>query len=187
MLGVVRRLRSTTVALAMLVATGCSSSGSSAGEPMASDAPIDAAATSVSPTGTPTPEPTPLGTIAFSERGCRVDEVEDPIAEGPVSLTIANETDAVVVANMSKILEGGTYKELEAHIAKEIRLAEAGKPGLGHPSFAPPSFDLLVEPGETDVLVGDVTAGTYAIVCGRTYDEVGEVRPSGVSGPYRVE
>jgi hypothetical protein len=184
MRGPVRRLRSITV-LTVLVATGCT--GSSADEPTASEGSTVAEVTTVSPAEAPTPEPTPLGTIVISERGCTVEGVEDPIPAGPVALTIVNETDGSVVANMSKILEGGTYEALEAHIAKEIRLAEAGKPGLGHPSFAPPSFDLFVDAGETDTLTGDVTAGTYAIVCGRAYDELdGDVRPSGLRGPYRV-
>jgi hypothetical protein len=184
MRGPVRLLRSTAVALTVLVATGCT--GSSGGEPTASEGSTEAEVT-VSPAETPTPEPAPLGTIVISERGCTVEGVEDPIPAGPVALTIVNETDGPVVANISTILEGRTYEALEAHIAKEIRLAEAGKPGLGHPSFAPPSFDLFVDAGESDTLSGDVTAGTYAIVCGRAYDELnGDVRPSGVWGPYRV-
>jgi hypothetical protein len=87
---------------------------------------------------------------------------------------------------MTKILDGGTYEDLEAHIAKEVRLARTGKPGLGHPPYAPPSFNLFLGGGETGVLTGDISPGTYAIGCGRWYDEVGEVRPSAVAGPYRV-
>jgi hypothetical protein len=49
------------------------------------------------------------------------------------------------------------------------------------------SFDIFVEPGGSETLLGEVTSGTYAVVCGRVFEEVGEVRPSAVSGPYDVE
>jgi hypothetical protein len=48
------------------------------------------------------------------------------------------------------------------------------------------SFDIFVEPGGSETRLDEVTAGTYAVVCGRVFEEVGEVRPA-VSGPYDVE
>lgn len=176
--GAVRRVRSVVATLTVLAATGCSSSAPTSEGTTGSS--------SITPSSG-TPAPTLLGTIVVSERRCKVDGVASPVTAGPVALTIVNETDDFAMANMSKILEGGTYQDLAAHITEEIRLAEHGKPGLNHPDYAPPSFELSVRGGGTSTLTGEVSEGTYAIVCGRTYEEVDEVRPSDVSGPYRVE
>lgn len=163
------------LAVMLLVAVGCASSGSA-----------DSTEAATGPEAA-TLEASASGTVVVSGSGCSVDGIGSTLSAGPVELTIVNETDGLVVANMTKILEGGTYEQLAAHVRKEIQRAEAGKVGLGHPAYAPPSFDLFVDPGESNALRGEVTAGTYAIVCGREFEEVGEVRPSAVFGPYEVE
>jgi hypothetical protein len=173
------------LAIALLVAAGCTSSGS---EPSADRPETATGATTPGTLATEetSPDVTTLGRIVVSNAGCIVEGIDGPLQAGPVALTIVNETDGVVVANMSRILDGGTYEQLAAHVQREVRRARAGKAGLGHPPYAAPSFDLLVDPGESDTLSGEVTAGTYAIVCGRVFDEVGELRPSAVVGPYEV-
>jgi hypothetical protein len=167
-------------AVVLVVMAGCASTGS---EPSADPS---EEATGASTTGA-TPGPSTEGTIIVSDSGCAVEGIPSPLQAGSVALTIVNTTDGDVVGNMSRILEGGTFEQLTAHVRREIRRAEAGEPALGHPSYAPPSFDLFVDPGDSEVLMGEVTAGTYAIVCGRVYDEVGELRPSAVLGPYEVD
>jgi hypothetical protein len=163
-------------------AVDCSSSSTLRGNPTA-------ATSTGSPAGTTpeTDELTPTGTITLTDEGCTIDGIESPLPDGPIAVTLINETGREAVANFSMIFPSRMYEQLADHIAREIRLAEKGQPGLGHPDYAPPAFDLFLDAGETGVLRGELSRGTWAIVCGRTYDEVGEVRPSGVFGPYEVE
>jgi hypothetical protein len=170
------------VILVVFVASGCSSGGS----PTTSTGADQPTGATVEP---PSPEAEPIGTITISNDECMVDGISSPLPSGLIAVTVVNETDGRAIANFSMIFPSGTYERLAKHIAKEIELAERGRPGLGHPSYAPPAFDTLLEPGETRILSGELSPGTWAIVCGRTYDEleVDNLRPSGVFGPYEVE
>jgi hypothetical protein len=113
--------------------------------------------------------------------------VSGPISPGLVEFKAMNKTDALAAFNIARIEEGHTYEQLAAHIKKEIRLARAGKPGLGHPSFAVPLFEVLLQPGESGSMSGTVQPGTYGIACAGVYEQVGELRPTGAIGPLEVE
>ncbi len=134
-----------------------------------------------------TEAPTQAGTLTVSASECTLDLVDEPISAGPVAFTAVNETDALAAFNIARIEDVATFKRLEAHIRKEVRLAEAGKPGLGHPSFAVPHFEVLLQAGESGTLAGTLGPGTYGLTCARMYEQVGELRPAGVLGPVEVK
>ena len=134
-----------------------------------------------------TEAPTHVGTLRMTASKCTLAGVDGPITPGPVAFKAVNETDALAAFNIARIEEGHSYAQLAAHIKKEIRLAEAGKPGLGHPSFAVPLFEVVLQPGESGSISGTVQSGTHGIACARVYERVGELRPTGAIGPLRVK
>jgi hypothetical protein len=136
---------------------------------------------------TPSTEPAiePIGTLTVSESGCRLEGVRGSVPSGPIAFRAINRTDDTAAFNIAQVADRKTYERLVKHIEKEIDLATAGKPGLGHPSFAVPLFEVLLEPNEGGTLAGTLDPGTYGLTCGRVYEEVGEMRPVGAL-PIRV-
>lgn len=147
--------------------------------------PASPASAPTSNSATPTIEPVDGGTITLTTSGCTFDPGDGPIAAGPVSFGVVNETEDLGAANIA-LLDGATFRDFAQHIDKEIRLAEAGKPGLGHPSFAVPLFDVLVDAGSSGTLEGTLDPGVFVMSCARQYEEVGDLRPSGALGPVKV-
>jgi hypothetical protein len=131
--------------------------------------------------------PTPVGTLTVTDSGCTIEGVDGPIAPGRITFLAANETDRAAAFNIAAIEEGHSFDELVSHIDQEIGLAEAGDPALGHPSFAVPLFDVLLDAGGSGTLSGTISdPGTYGLTCARVYDEAGELRPAGALGPVEV-
>ncbi len=144
-------------------------------------------------TTTPTTEatqapPTQVGTVSVSASECTLDLVDEPINPGLVAFTAVNQTDGRAMFDMWRITEGFTYEQLARHIDKERRLAEAGQPGLGHPSFVEDLSLIRVGlgPGESGALVGTVFPGTWGVVCIRKFERAG-IRPFALVGPVEVE
>jgi hypothetical protein len=126
------------------------------------------------------------GTVVLRQDGCRLEPGASPIPAGPVALEVQNRTSGVGAVNIA-VLDGGSMRRFLAHIEREVRLAEHGRPGLGHPSYAVPLFDVVVPAGHTDVLQGTLEPGTHVIACARLYVEADEMRPSEGLGPIEVE
>lgn len=172
------RGRSVIIALVVWLLTVACSEGANSPQP--------------SPTQTEPGEPSasvsrPVGILNVTGSTCTIDGVDGPIAAGSVSFTAVNETDGLAAFNIAAIEEGHSFDELASHIEEEIELADAGEPGLGHPSFAVPMFEVLLEAGETGTMSGSLDQGTYGLTCARVNDAVGELRPAGALGPIEVE
>jgi hypothetical protein len=135
-----------------------------------------------------TPAPaTVVGRLLVTPEGCSLRGVDGSVAAGEMAFVAVNETDGLAAFNVARLAEGTSFEEFSSHIRKEIRLAEAGRPGLGHPSYAVPVFEVLLEAGERGRLVGTVDeSGTYVLACARVFEEVGELRPAGALGPVEV-
>jgi hypothetical protein len=147
------------------------------------------------PTGAPVgvagptaqPDATRVGRLIVTSTDCALRGVEGSIGTGEVVFAASNETDGTALFNIAR-LEGATFEDFEAHIAEEIRLARAGEPYLGHPSFAVPLFEILLAAGEDGLLSGTIEEpGTYVLSCARVFEQTGEMRPAGALGPLKVE
>lgn len=146
--------RSTLIVVAVLTAAACG--GDATETPTSSDpAAVSTAATPSLAVG-----PTRVGGLTITSAGCSL-EIEGPVSAGSVEFVGKNETDVLAAFNIAVLDEGATFAAFEAHIRKEVRLAEAGKPGLGHPGFAVPLFDVLLQPGESGTLSGTLDPGSY--------------------------
>jgi hypothetical protein len=89
---------------------------------------------------------------------------------------------------MWRILDGHTYEELAAHVSQERALAEAGKPGLGHPDFLADLIEVVVAtPGQSASATGTLQTATYGFVCARQSESAGEPRPFTTIGPIEVK
>ena len=132
------------------------------------------------------PAPADGGSVVLRQEGCRLEPGPSPLQAGPVTFEVQNRMGELGAANIA-LLDGASFPRFERHIRKEIRLALADEPVLGHPPFAVPIVDVLVEPGTTGELETDLDPGTYVLACARTYGRVDDLRPSGALGPVEVE
>jgi hypothetical protein len=168
--------RSALVALALLL-PACSSDGP--------DTSADgAASTSTSTASSPTPGPAVVGTVTIAEAGCTLD-LDGPVAAGEIAFEVENATDGLGAANLAELV-GGTFRDLERHIREEVRRTEQGQESLGHPDFAVPLFEVVLDAGTTGTMSGALDAGTYALTCAKTSGIVGELRPLAALGPVEV-
>ena len=90
---------------------------------------------------------------------------------------------------MWRIDDDRSYQDLVDHVAAEAEAASDGEPGLGHPGFVSDNLSSgIVEAGESAVIEGSVTPGTYAIVCLGHFEAVSDdpFRPMGVVGPITI-
>jgi len=139
---------------------------------------------------TPTPSPQLAGTITQTKSDCTFSAGAAHVKAGLVSFTMANQTGADAAFDVWWIPEDHTYAQVVAYMQEERRLAEAGQDGLGHPPYF-----VGTEPpirggpsGATSITAsGNLTAGTYGIVCIQLYQQVGELRPLAAVGPVIVE
>jgi hypothetical protein len=106
-----------------------------------------------------------------------------------MTLKAVNHTDHRTAFHMWRIAEGGTYREFKAHIAKERRLSEQGKPFIGPPVFATDLIESGIIPaGGSTMMTGDVSSGTWAIVCFRRFEgNPDPFRVFDLVGPIEVE
>ncbi len=141
--------------------------------------------------------PASIGTAILTEDGCAFGSTVDTIDAGLVQVVVVNEGDARGAFDLVRFEPGRlSYEEFAAHIAKQRRRAEAGKPlpdggrgpfqTLGLPKFAGVLIHEQVGKGRSERMTGTVYPGTYAIVCFRTFDGASELRPFSVDGPIQV-
>lgn len=145
---------------------------------------------------TPTPsarsspaEPASIrGAITQTETDCAISGIADLVEPGSFAISLSNDTPAQASFDMFKITGEGTYADMEALIAEERRLADAGEPFLGPPSWALSAASSgFIEPGQSIDLTGTLTDGSYAVVCLWKYDQSEDpVRPFAVVGPIHV-
>jgi hypothetical protein len=166
---------------AMALAMICTMAACSDGSPSA----IASSATSTPPTSSQPPV-VDGGTITVTEKGCTYEPSGEPLVAGTVSFTVVNETGGLGAANIAAISSRADFRRLEGHIAEEIDLAEQGLAGLGHPGYAVPMFDAVLDAGATGALEGPLDEGLYAMTCAKLYPEVGELRPNASIGPIEV-
>lgn len=173
--------RSTLFAIVVLLSTSC------AGDELDSAAasPSVSSATSGTASSSPNAEPIVVGTVTIAQDGCTLDMGGSVIA-GEVAFDVENTTDGLGAANVAELV-GGTFRDLKRHIHEEVRLAEDGRPGLGHPDFAVPLFEILVDAGGSGTMSGTLDPGAYALTCAKVFETVGELRPLAALGPVEVD
>ena len=135
---------------------------------------------------TATVGPTHIGTVTQSPSECTLDAVDGPISTGRVSFNAVNDTAVFAGFDMWRIAEGHSYEELAAAIQEARRNAEAGGAVISHPEYLSGLIQVQLQPGESKVMAGRVQPGTYAIVCIRMFEQVGEPRPFSILGPIEV-
>lgn len=132
---------------------------------------------------------TNIGTVTVSANRCTLDVVTGPISTGPMTLTAVNNLDHRTAFHMWRIGEGGTFRDFEAGVAEERRLAEQNKPFIGPPAFATDLIESgLIPAGGSTTMTGDVSPGTWAIVCFRRFEgNPDPFRVFDLVGPIEVE
>jgi hypothetical protein len=169
--------RAALVALAALLLTACPRDDST----VSGASPTASPPTSVA---SPTPDVPIVGTVTIAQDGCSL-KLDGPVAAGELAFVVENRTDGLAAANVAELV-GGTFDDLERHVRKEVRLAEDGEAGLGHPDFAVPQFEVLVDAEATATMSGALHAGTYALTCARIFAAVADLRPLAALGPVEV-
>jgi hypothetical protein len=122
-----------------------------------------------------------VGAFTFTSSTCAY-EGPGKIPEGEVSFSLLSEGGPADF-DLYRFDGGHTYDELVAHTAEEMRRAEEGLPGLGHPDFA-----TLVAEASTDgeghgTMTTTVDAGEYGMACIRFEGD----RAIVAAGPFAVE
>lgn len=142
-----------------------------------------------SPTATTQASPRVIAEIRQTRDDCSLTPASGRITPGLVAISVLNDGGGEAGVDVWRIPEGHTYDEVVAHVREERRLAEAGQPGLGHPSFfmgSSPSIRAEPRTAHSRTVSGELKAGTYAIICIRTFEQVGQFRPLAVVGPLVV-
>ena len=141
----------------LCIAVGCGS---------ASTATVSPASESRSPTtpSSPPGSPVSVGTVTLSDDGCALD-APSVLDAGPVGLAMVNEAAGRFDVHLYRLHDSHRYDEFAAHVAEEMRRAEAGEAPLGHPTFASLVAESSAGPGSEAELDVGVTSGTYAIGC----------------------
>ncbi len=142
------------------------------------------------PSVTTQASPRVVAVITQTQADCTLSAASDRIRSGLVAFTLVNDTGVAAAFDIWMIPEGHTYEEVVAHIQEERRLAESGRPGLGHPSFFADTdlaIHALIDQKKSTTASAVLKPGTYAVVCLRTFEQVGEIRPLAVVGPVVVE
>lgn len=102
-------------------------------------------------------------TVTLTKTGCEYDGPSE-MAAGELTITMVNSTQGPFDLDVWLLNEGDEYKELVDHIAEEIRREKAGKPPLGHPTFATLAAEATAK-GKRGELSTDVDPGTYGLAC----------------------
>lgn len=134
---------------------------------------------------TATRAPQTLGTITWTGSKCTLDLNETQLHSGNISLELVNTTDGNIVFHLVRIGEGHTFEELVEHINQERQLAEEGEAALGLPTYAEEVSELLCLADVSITRVVSINPGTYAFVCSKDFEDVGE-RPFSLLGPIEV-
>jgi hypothetical protein len=141
--------------------------------------------------------PASIGTATLAQNGCELEPAGGSVDAGLVELVVVNEGDAPGAFDLVRFEPKElSYEEFAAHIAKQRRRAEAGKPPsdggvgpfrtLGLPRFAGVLIHEQVGKGRSERMTGTVYPGLYAIVCFRTFDGASDLRPVSIDGPIQV-
>jgi hypothetical protein len=132
-----------------------------------------------------------LGVATVSADACSLEPAGPITVEaGDAELEVRNETEFQAAFDVWRIDDDRTFEDLVAHVDAERTAAEAGSPGLGHPGFLSGQISSgILEAGASKPVTGDVTPGTWAVVCLSHFDAVTDdpFRPSAVLGPLIVE
>jgi len=124
-----------------------------------------------------------VGRFVLSESGCRY---EGPVTvdAGQISVSIASELEAAAWFDLWQMEEGHTYSELVAHIDEEQRRAEAGEPGLGHPTFATLVAEGEADPSAEATITLEAAAGEYGMACIAIDPETETPSSISAAGPF---
>lgn len=134
----------------------------------------------------PAPSPAAIGTLTFTDTACTLDVTASPVRPGLLSLSVVNQTSSLIAADMSRIGEGHTYDEFTRDIETARKAAEAGEAVVHRPSYLLDFGPIQLGAGGSAPLISSGLPGTYAIVCLRMYDKLGEIRPFAFAGPLEV-
>lgn len=180
----------TSVAVAFVgLLTACG--GQAASSPRAE---MSASGPSPSLTASPTPVGSAgatafwIGTIDQDAGGCGYSPAGGRVEPGRLELTVLNNTDGPGAFDLFRIGPGGTLEGLNAAVYDERRLAEAGEPFGGPPSWARlVSGSGSLDANEGGTIAFDAEPGMYAAVCLSAYaDTPDPFRPAFLAGPITV-
>ena len=196
------RVPSMVLTLALVVAA-CGGSGSGGATASTTSEPATTAPpTATAPPTTEVPSTTimtnevsqtvDIGTVTISDTDCVLNSTTTQISSGQLTFTAVNDTTVRAATEVFRVLEDHSYEDLVAHVEEEVRRADAGEPGLGHPrppiaTFASRGSGLL-DGGESGVVTIDADEpGTYGVFCMRYHENSADpVRPFAIVGPLEV-
>lgn len=129
--------------------------------------------------------PPQIGTAVQSSEGCATDyAIEQGHLDG---LTLVNETDRPAGFDLARFSSTDlSFAAFEAHVERERRRAEVGKPSLDPAEGVKVEVQASVRPGETRIIDEAIPPGRYAIVCLRPFAGAG-MRPFAIAGPVVFE
>ena len=113
----------------------------------------------------------------------------DSMSPGPFTLEVRNDSSSTGSFELFRL--GVPYDEFAAYYAEENEILQAGQPprvseGIGElPEATDVHRVLEVAPGGSGELVGDLTEGTYAVLC-EQLDEAGDYAGVFSVGPFDV-
>ena len=148
--------------------------------------------TGASPTTTAAAEPSTAGTASntavLTDSSC-ASEPTDSMSPGPFTLAVRNDSSST--ANFELFRLEVTYDEFAAYYAEENEILQAGQPsrvsqGIGELPAATDVHQVLnVTPGGSGELEGDLSEGTYAVLC-EQLNEAGDYAGIFSVGPFNV-
>jgi hypothetical protein len=102
--------------------------------------------------------------VTLSDAGCAY-QGPSSMAVGRLSVEMSNQTNGQFDLDLWLLEEGHQYEELAGHIDDERARDEAGKPSLGHPTFATLVAERSTEGEPSGQITTDLAAGTYGMAC----------------------
>jgi hypothetical protein len=124
------------------------------------------------------------GSVRIGESECTTD-LAQTLPAGPTEITVVNDSQDSRHVGIWRIDDESTFDDVTFHVDNEVRRAEAGEPGEGHPSFLSEGEGVSVA-GDGSAPLREVTrAGTYVVLCVRADGE--DLRIFQALGPIQVE
>jgi hypothetical protein len=123
----------------------------------------------------------------LTDNSCTSEPV-DSMSPGPFTLAVRNDSSSTASFELFRL--GVPYDEFAAYYAEEHEILQAGHPPrASEGGVLPEATDvhrvLEVAPGSSGELVGDLTEGTYAVLC-EQLDEAGDYAGVFSVGPFDV-
>jgi hypothetical protein len=117
-------------------------------------------------TATPTQTSRPAIAITVTKSACTAEGLGD-VLQRRFAAEVVNTTDSRVSVNLQRLNDGRQYAELESFIQARQRAIAAGGDIDAQPPMTAIVIRVLLVAGGRGNLEGELTAGTYGLVCRR--------------------